>query len=184
MKYTNGKIIERFESGENLKFLLFWGHKKSNEITKSCFSQWYESKFVVNGIEFQTAEHWMMAEKALLFKDDEIYQQIISTTKPGKVKELGRQVKNFNQQIWEENRFDIVVRGNVYKFSQNPELLKFLKNTKNRILVEASPVDTIWGIGLDQNSKNIENPHFWRGLNLLGYALMEARDILNQKKDL
>ncbi|MBP0905878.1 NADAR family protein [Mariniflexile gromovii] len=180
MNYTNEKIIERFESGENLKFLLFWGHTKSDLITKSCFSQWYESKFKVNGVEYQTAEHFMMAEKALLFKDKDIYEQIIKSSKAGKVKELGRKVKNFNQRIWEENRFEIVVRGNFHKFSQNPKLSEFLKNTNERILVEASPVDNIWGIGLAQNNEDAENPYFWNGLNLLGYALMETRDIINK----
>lgn len=180
MNYTNEKIIERFESGENLKFLLFWGHTKSDLITKSCFSQWYESNFEVNGIEYQTAEHFMMAEKALLFNDKNIYEQIIKSSKAGKVKELGRQVKNFNQRIWEENRFEIVVRGNFHKFSQNPKLSEFLRNTNDRILVEASPVDNIWGIGLAQNNEDAENPYFWNGLNLLGYALMETRDILNE----
>lgn len=178
MNYTNEKIIERIESGENLKYLLFWGHQKSDRITKSCFSQWYESEFEVNGIKFLTAEHYMMAEKALLFDDEEIYHEIINSEKAGKVKELGRKVKNFDQKIWEENRFEIVVRGNMNKFSQNRELAEFLKNTGNRILVEASPVDNIWGIGLAQNDENIENPYLWNGLNLLGYALMETRDRL------
>ena len=180
MNYTNEKIIERIESGENLKYLLFWGHQKSDRITKSCFSQWYDSKFEVNGIKFLTAEHYMMAEKALLFGDKVIYQEIIKSEKAGKVKELGRKVKNFNQRVWEENRFEIVVRGNFHKFSQNPELSEFLKNTNDRILVEASPVDKIWGIGLAQHDENAEIPYFWKGLNLLGYALMETRDILNK----
>ena len=180
MNYTNEKIIERFESGEKLKFLLFWGHSKSDRLTKSCFSQWYESKFEVNGIEFLTAEHFMMAEKALLFNDKEIYNQIIKSSKAGKVKELGRQVQHFNQQIWEENRFEIVVRGNFHKFSQHFELSEFLKNTNDRVLVEASPVDNIWGIGLAQDNEDAEKPYLWKGLNLLGYALMETRDILNE----
>lgn len=180
MTYTNEKTIERFESGENLKFLFFWGHQKTEQITKSCFSQWYESQFVINGIEYQSAEQFMMAEKALLFNDKNIYEQIIKSSKPDKIKELGRQVKNFNQRIWEENRFEIVLRGNFHKFSQNQILSEFLKNTNDRILVEASPVDSIWGVGLAQNDENIEIPYFWNGLNLLGYALMETRDILNQ----
>lgn len=180
MKYTNEKIIKRLESGENLKYLLFWDHKKTDEITKSCFSQWFDSTFKVAGTEFHTAEHYMMAEKALLFGDMAIYEQIVNSSKPGKVKELGRQVKDFNQRVWEENRFQIVVRGNFHKFSQNKDLGIFLKRTNDRILVEASPVDNIWGIGLAQNDKNAENPYFWNGLNLLGYALMETRDILNE----
>jgi len=72
MNYSNEKIIEQIESGDNLKYLFFWGHTSSNEISKSCLSQWYDSKFVVNDVEYLTAEHWMMAEKALLFEDYEI----------------------------------------------------------------------------------------------------------------
>ena len=75
----------------------------------------------------------MMAEKALLFEDKQIYEQIITSAKSGKVKELGRKVRNFNQGIWEENRFEIVVRGNFYKFRQNKELSRFLKNTNDRV---------------------------------------------------
>lgn len=183
MNYTNEKIIERLESGENLKYLLFWGHQKSDRITKSCFSQGYESEFEVNGIKYLTAEHYMMAEKALLFGDKEIYQQIIESEKAGKVKELGRQVRYFNQRVWEKNRFEIVVRGNFHKFGQDPELSHFIKNTGDGILVEASPVDNIWGIGIAQNEENAETPYFWNGLNLLGYALMETRDILNEIGD-
>ena len=119
-----------------------------------------------------------MAEKAKLFNDTTAYQQIITSTKPGKVKELGRNVTNFNQKIWEENRYQIVVKGNFHKFSQNQKLSDFLKNTKNRVLVEASPLDSIWGIGLAQENDNISNPTNWNGLNLLGYALMEVRDML------
>ena len=182
MKYSNEKIIERLEAGENLKFLLFLGHQKSEQISKCCLSQWYESKFEVNGIKYHTAEHYMMAEKALLFEDKQIYEQIITSAKSGKVKELGRRVRNFNQGIWEENRFEIVVRGNFYKFRQNKELSRFLKNTNDRVLVEASPVDGIWGIGLAQNDENAKIPYFWNGLNLLGYALMETRDLLNNTK--
>ena len=181
MNYTNKKVIELFESNEHLKFMFFWGHKKFDTITKSCLSQWFESKFVVDNIEYKTAEHWMMAKKAMLFDDSQIHKQIISSSKPGKAKELGRFVQNFDQQIWLEHRFDIVVKGNFHKFSQHPTLSEFLINTNNRILVEASPIDTIWGIGLAQDHENAQNPHFWNGQNLLGYALMETRDLLNKK---
>ena len=178
MKYSNEKIIARLESGENLKYLFFWGHKKSDIITKSCFSQWYEATFIIEGIHYKTAEHYMMAQKALLFNDQEIYQQIISCNSPGEAKALGRKVRNFNQQVWEANCFDIVIKGNLEKFGQHPALAEFLKNTNQRILVEASPVDHIWGIGLDQNNTDAKNPYAWNGTNLLGYALMEVRDQL------
>ncbi len=180
MNHTTEHLLERIEAGEHLKFLFFWGHRKSTTITKSCFSQWYESKFVVNGIEYQTAEHYMMAAKAQLFGDKDIYQQIIESDNAAKAKALGRKVKGFSQRVWEEHRFQIVVRANFHKFSQNQQLANFLINTKQRILVEASPVDNIWGIGLAQDSKNAQHPSRWNGLNLLGYALMETRDILNK----
>ena len=178
MTYSNNQLIKRLESGENLKYLFFWGHQKSDRITKSCFSQWYPSIFIVDGIEYFTAEHFMMAEKAMLFHDLNIHEQIVNCSKPGKAKELGRQVKDFDQKIWEAHRFDIVVRGNYHKFSQNSELSEFLMNTNDRILVEASPVDHIWGIGLAQNDAQAKNPNSWKGLNLLGYALMKVRDML------
>lgn len=180
MKYSNAQTIARLEAGENLKYLFFWGHKKSSMITKSCLSQWYEAEFKVNGVSYPTAEHFMMAEKALLFDDIEIYKLIVKSKKAGEAKELGRNVRNFNQKTWEENRIRIVVQGNLNKFSQNPALAKFLKNTKDRILVECSPVDSIWGIGLSQNHKDAFNPFLWNGLNLLGYALMETREMLNK----
>jgi ribA/ribD-fused uncharacterized protein len=165
----------------DLKYVFFWGHKKSDTVTKSCFSQWYESPFIINGITYTTAEHYMMAEKALLFNDEEIYQKIIACNSPGEAKNLGRKVRNFDQSIWETNRFDIVVKGNFEKFSQHADLATFLISTYKRVLVEASPVDHIWGIGLDQNNANAKNPYAWNGTNLLGYALMEVRDILTQQ---
>lgn len=180
MTYSNENTIQRLESGENLKYIFFWGHKQTEQISKSCFSQWYESEFMVNNIIFKTAEHYMMAEKVLLFNDKEMYSKILEAKSPGEAKDLGRKVKNFNPRIWEEERFDIVVRGNFHKFSQNIGLSEFLKSTYKRVLVEASPVDPIWGIGLAQNDNNIYNPYSWKGTNLLGYALMEVRDILNK----
>jgi len=180
MKYNNSWVIQKYQAEEKLKFLFFWGHTppKNGVITKSCFSQWYESTFVVDGIEYQTAEHWMMAEKARLFKDEEILGEILKSTSPGAAKALGRQVRSFNVEKWQGHCYDIVKQGNIHKFSQNEDLKTFLLNTKNRILVEASPRDAIWGIGLAQDAANIENPATWRGTNLLGYALMEARDEL------
>jgi ribA/ribD-fused uncharacterized protein len=122
----------------------------------------------------------MMAQKALLFDDRETFSKIVHCTKPGEAKELGRSVKNFNEQLWNKQRYRIVVEGNIRKFSQNRKLGEFLLSTKSRILVEASPVDTIWGIGLTKDSATITDIYSWRGLNLLGFALMETRDFLSQ----
>jgi ribA/ribD-fused uncharacterized protein len=178
-KYSRDWLIEKQEEGESFKFIYFWGNEnKYNEVGKFCFSQWFESHFVVENITYKTSEHWMMAQKAKLFNDQSTFNKIISCDKPGEAKELGRQVVNFDAEIWEKNRFEIVKTGNVYKFTQNNKIGEYLVKTGNRILVEASPVDIIWGNGLSYDSKDIENVSEWRGLNLLGFALMEVRELL------
>lgn len=176
-RYTLEHIIELYNSGERIKYLFFWGHTptKNQTVGPFCFSQWYPTPFIVSNIKYHTAEHWMMAEKARLFGDAEIEEKIIKSAIPGQVKEFGRQIKNFDEETWVKNRFEIVVNGNYHKFSQCPELKEYLLATSDRIIVEASPVDTIWGIGLSKDSKDIENPARWRGINLLGFALMEVR---------
>lgn len=175
-------LTEKFENGDSLKFLYFWGHTKTltQGVGNFCFSQWFESPFTVNGMIYRTSEHWMMAQKALLFDNQDIFRKIVNCEKPGEAKELGRQVLGFDEIVWRDNRFDIVRLGNIHKFNQNKEMGEYLLKTGNRILVEASPVDTIWGIGLTKDSTDIDNIYAWRGLNLLGFALMEARDFLNE----
>ena len=123
-----------------------------------------------------------MYRKALLFKDKKIADKILQCSTPGEAKALGRKVTNFNNEVWNERRMEIVIEGNLLKFSQNPDLKTFLLNTKNRVLVEASPVDEIWGVGLSRDSDKIHDPNTWRGLNLLGFALMEVRDRLLKKQ--
>lgn len=175
------QLQEYVNKGKKIKYVFFWGHQEQGDtVSKSCFSQWYESTFSENDIEYMTAEHYMMAEKAKLFGDNETYQKIIKATNPGEAKSLGREVQGFDESKWGENRFQIVVSGNVLKFSQNQKLREFLLNTSNRVLVEASPVDKIWGIGLAVDNQKAENPNLWKGQNLLGFALMEVRDILRE----
>lgn len=183
MRYDLDWLIDNFEKGKRIKYLFFWGHQKSKsgELTSSCFSQWWESPFVIDNIRYNTAEHWMMAQKALLFDDTEIYNKIMTVKSPAEAKVLGRQVRNFDDIIWNSKRFDIVVQGSLQKFLQHKDLKEFLLNTKERVLVEASPVDRVWGIGLTVNSNRAENPKHWNGLNLLGFALMEVRDIIKKE---
>lgn len=123
---------------------------------------------------------WMMAKKAELFNDNDVLVKIIKSNSPAEAKKLGREVKNYDDNLWLANRYEIVMQGNYHKFSQNADLKEFLINTKNRILVEASPVDAIWGIGMASDHKDIHNSEKWRGLNLLGFALMEVRDELRE----
>jgi len=174
MKYT----IENIAAES--KFLFFWGHQPNEDgsISKTCFSQWWLSSFEVDNVTYKTAEHWMMAKKAELFKDHAVLEKILQAKSPAEAKKLGRQVMNYHENLWLAARFEIVKEGNNHKFSQNPELKTFLLNTKNRVLVEASPVDAIWGIGMAGDHKDVMNPEKWRGLNLLGFALMEVRDEL------
>ena len=120
----------------------------------------------------------MMAEKARLFNDEEVLIKILGCTSPTEAKKLGRTVQDFSAELWDNQCFAIVVTGNYYKFSQNPDLRNYLRTTGNRILVEASPVDSIWGIGLAKDNADIERPVKWPGKNLLGFALMEVRDQL------
>lgn len=179
MTYDLDWLINEYRAKKKLKYLYFWGHTAPNGIINtSCFSQWYPSDFSADNVIYPTAEHYMMAQKALLFGDKDIFHQIIKSNHPKQAKDLGRQVTGFNEKIWNENRFDIVVQGNLAKFGQNSELKDFLLNTGNRILVEASPVDKIWGVGLAKDDERIDNPLNWQGLNLLGFALMTVRDEL------
>jgi ribA/ribD-fused uncharacterized protein len=164
------------------QFLFFWGHRPSKDgsIKKSCFSQWWKSDFSENSIVYKTAEQYMMAKKAELFNDTEIQNAIINNEDPRESQKLGRLVKGFNQEVWDNNKYEIVKQANLLKFGQNNELKSFIKGTGKQVLVEASPHDTIWGIGLTQHDSKALNPTTWKGSNLLGFALMEVRDILNQ----
>jgi ribA/ribD-fused uncharacterized protein len=117
----------------------------------------------------------MMAHKAMLFGDDKNLTKILSTNDPSKHKALGRKITNFDPDIWNEHKFDIVTQGNRLKFGQNPELLKRLLDTGQKIICEASPYDKIWGIGLRaEQAVKIPNSK-WPGSNLLGKALMLVR---------
>jgi len=168
----------------SVKFLFFWGHTPPDDgsIGKFCFSQWWPSPFEVDGIRYATTEHWMMAQKAELFHDLDIKAQILAHESPGRAKELGRRIISFDQAIWEARRFDIVCQGNFHKFSQSQALQDFLLQTGERVLVEASPVDSIWGIGLAESDPKAQNPLLWPGQNLLGFALMEVRDRLRSTR--
>ncbi|MEL6930002.1 MAG: NADAR family protein [Cyanobacteria bacterium J06600_6] len=181
--YNRQDLIDYLDRGNKVKYLYFWGHRKNldNSVGQSCFSQWYEASFLLDDIEYQTAEHYMMAEKARLFGDRQTLEKILAANSPGEAKKLGRLVQNFQEETWLKSRQEIVIRGNLGKFKQNEQLGKFLINTGDRILVEASPIDRIWGIGMDRNDFDVANPHKWKGLNLLGFALMEVRNTLRQE---
>ena len=167
-------------TGQPVKYLYFWGHRpqRDGSVGPGCLSQWWPAPFTVDGQSFATAEHYMMWRKALLFGDPRSAELIVAAPHPQRAKAFGRQVSGFDQQTWERERSAIVVEGSVAKFGQHPRLRDFLLATGERVLVEASPTDRIWGIGLAADDERAADPGSWRGRNLLGFALMRARGIL------
>jgi ribA/ribD-fused uncharacterized protein len=151
---------------ETDKFVFFWN---------GIYSQWYPSQFTIDGIKFSSCEQYMMYRKAKLFNDDESAQKILDAVHPSDQKALGRGVKNFNRDIWDEHCFSIVYDGNYAKFTQNEDLKQQLLATGDKTIVEASPYDKIWGIKKGVGDENYDNPSHWRGLNLLGFAIMTVR---------
>lgn len=173
-------LIRAVRTGAGIKYLHFWGHRPrpDGRLSASCLSQWWPSRFVVDGVEYATAEHWMMAGKARLFGDAEAERRIVAAGHPAAAKKEGRLVRNFDEETWQRERFGIVAEGSVHKFAADTGLRDYLLGTGDRVLVEASPVDRVWGIGLAATDEAAKDPSRWRGLNLLGFALMEARERL------
>ncbi|MEL7221345.1 MAG: NADAR family protein [Bacteroidota bacterium] len=191
-KSLGGVIRKRIEqNGGEEQFMFFWK-------TESPFSQWHQSRFegslfsFVNKAllpdefsqtyEFSSAEQFMMFNKALLFLDRKVAAEIMKTNDPRQQKELGRQVKNFDPEIWEYARSEIVFAGNKMKFNQNEDLKQALLATVGTTLVEASPYDQIWGVGLSANEETIQSRKSWNGLNLLGEILTEIREEMIRKE--
>lgn len=175
------QLQQQMAEGKAFQYLYFWGHtpKQADVVDKSCFSQWFDAPFMLEGIRYATAEHYMMVEKARLFGDEASRIRIVHSHTPAEAKTLGRQIRGFDEATWLQHRFAIVVRGNVAKFSQHPALAAYLLGTGQRVIVEASPYDAIWGIGLTADHAAADDPLQWRGLNLLGFALMVVREQLH-----
>jgi len=175
--WTMPQLLAAEAVGERLKFVLFWGHTApaTGEVGPHVFSQWWPHEFSIDDVSYATAEHYMMAEKARLFGDEEHLDLILAAETPGEAKKLGRKVRNFDGERWNAERLDVVARGSAAKFASDDSLRTYLVGTGHRVLVEASPRDRIWGIGMGRNNASAEKPSQWRGKNLLGFALMQAR---------
>lgn len=182
MKYTVEIIKQITDRNRDLPIFYFWGHTPNpKKITAACFSQWYDCWFEVDGVQYHTTEQYMMASKARLFGDEELLQAIMEALTPFDYKKLGRKVRGFVAEAWDAKKYETVVKGNKAKFSQNPALKEFLLSTGDSILVEASPYDSIWGIGLGREDAEKGGVSQWKGENLLGCALMEVRDWLKER---
>ena len=167
------ELLKLDPEGKKFGYYFFWN---------GFLSQFHPSPFVVNGIKYPAAEYWMMAEKARCFDDQETLKAILKAARPIDAKNLGRSVRNYNEQKWENKRYSVVIQGNIYKFSRNKHLRDMLMDTGEQVLVEASPTDKIWGIGLAETHPNARVPCKWPGKNLLGFALMEVRDYFKDEK--
>lgn len=170
-------LREAVQAGLVPDYRFFWSSfvNVDGSIGETCMSQWYPAGFEIGGVNYRTAEHFMMAGKARLFGDELALAKILRSRFPAEVKRFGREVRKFDSVRWEQQRFEIVVQGNLAKFSQNAALGDYLLGTGESVLVEASPADAIWGIGLAEEHPYAAQPARWPGLNLLGFALMEVR---------
>lgn len=176
------------------KYVFFWGHKNRDliNINESCLSQWFPAEVPITPEQFpgfdihiwgegkpdrvETAEHFMMLKKAHACGDYSSFCKVFKTSEPDAVKRIGRAVIGYSDDIWAPVRLQAVVDGSIGKFGNNPKLKEFLLSTGDRILVEASPYDKVWGIGMGPYDPLILDPKNWKGENLLGQALMVARD--------
>ncbi|KAF7300692.1 DUF1768 domain-containing protein [Mycena chlorophos] len=174
-------------------YTFFWSTNHVHGWASQWFKAPFTAKITMEGVEqevrFLTNEHWMMLHKALLFDDIDIAKEVLSIEGASKsdmayVKSLGRKVHGFDEAVWVKNRERIVTEGTIHKFRQNPELWEKLDATGETILVEASPFDRIWGIGLSEaNAISPSGGDKKWGLNLLGHALVEARRVLRAEKE-
>ncbi len=142
------------------------------------FSNWYLSKYVHNRYTYSCVEQEMMHQKALIFGDVTTADKILAASHPGEMKKLGRQVKNYNDKVWAEKRYQIVYEAVYAKFTQDEKVASILLGTKNGRIVEAASYDRIWGIGYSVNNA-LSNKARW-GQNLLGKALMQVRGELQK----
>lgn len=160
-------------------FVFFYGHTDRRAgVGKCCLSQWHVAPMVVDGVYYHCMEQYLMAEKARTFADSGAEALIMAEQSQMAIKKLGRRVRGYDDGVWSGRRVEVAVKGNLAKFSQNAALGEFLCSTGGRILVEASPRDCVWGIGLGETAADALKPWLWRGENLLGFVLMEVRSLL------
>ncbi|MBR6705928.1 MAG: DUF1768 domain-containing protein [Clostridia bacterium] len=184
MKYSREDLSEWIGIGSRPSFISFWGHiPGSGKVDKACLSQWYDCIFEVEGVRYHTAEQYMMAQKAALFSDRRAYAGIMASDSTADCGVLGRKIQGFDPKVWDRAKYGIVLKGSIAKFGQNPKLWSYLDSTGDSVLVEACTNDGIWGVGLGIDDPRTEDPSEWRGRNLLGFALMETRDILRRREE-
>ncbi|RZT87083.1 hypothetical protein EV383_3990 [Pseudonocardia sediminis] len=177
------ELLTAIETGRAFSYLPFYGQTAEPGVPAGpwVLSQWWPAAFTVDGRTYPTAEHWMMERKADLFGDAETGARVLAAGSPAEAKQLGREVRGFDSGVWREHRSGIVVRGNEAKFGQDEVLAGYLRSTGDAVIVEASPVDRVWGVGRAVDDPAAVDPRRWDGENLLGFALMTVRDGLTAR---
>ena len=155
---------------ETEKYYFFYEHQ---------FGQWTQRDIIdPDGVTYNCCEQYMMVKKARLFNDINMAEKILQEPSPYQQQKMGREIKSYQQMLWDQNKYGIVWFGNYLKFTQHVDLKERLLATGNKILAEASPVDKVWGVGLAADDEHILDETNWTGQNLLGKALMSVRDSL------
>ena len=169
-------LMKIVEAGGQRRMKVIGFHNPDEEY--GFLSNWYPSVFTVSDTEFSSMEQYMMYQKAVCFKDEEIAAMILKTNDPAEIKQLGRSVHNYSDHVWNGIRQIIIYEGLLTKFSQNDHLLRQLKDTGDAVLAECAVKDRIWGIGLSMSDPDRLDINKWKGQNLLGFALMMVRNRL------
>lgn len=143
-----------------------------------AFSNWAPTPFTVDGVSFSTAEQYIMYRKCLTFGDTVTAEKLLSSDSPKEQKALGREAAGYIDSVWAGIRQTVAIRGLYAKFSQDAELKRLLLGTGDAVLVECTSNDRIWACGLDKDDDDRLSADRWKGQNILGFALMEVRNML------
>ena len=157
----------------NEEFHFFW---------KGPLSQWFKRNFTINGVIYNCCEQYMMSCKSTLFKDEVALNKIMKSTNPYDQKSYGRNVEFFDKDVWESMAKKYVYEGNYAKFTQNNDLKEILLSTGEKLIVEASKFDKIWGIGLEEVDPRAQSRSTWLGTNWLGEVLTNVRNDIRNKQ--
>ena len=164
-------IKEKYDNGDKLKLDIFF---------EGDFTQDEKSDFEIKDISYMGVDQYLLANRAKLFKDQEMLERIMESKSIRQAKLFGRKIRNFNQDKWDKHKLNMSYVANLCKFQQDENLKFKLLETEDKILVYANVYDSVWGVGKKITDLDIRNPHSWKGENLLGFILMKVRDDLRK----